>query len=56
MTKVANCSSVTAIDGGGQQMPWNDVSRFDDDAMHDLMRRIADRVYIFQVVARSWHI
>ena len=49
VTKTGDYSDVTVIDGEGRQIPWNDVSHFDDDAMRDLMRQIVDRVYTFQV-------
>ena len=49
VTNTGDFSDVTVIDGDGRQIPWNDVSHVDDDAMRDLMRQIVDRVYTFQV-------
>ena len=51
VTKTGDYSDVTVIDGDGRQIPWNDVSHIDDDAMRELMRQIVDRVYTFQVKA-----
>ena len=53
VTKTGDYSDVTVTDGDGRQIPWNDVSHFDDDAMRDLMRQIVDRVYTFQVKAED---
>lgn len=53
MTKTGDYSDVTVIDGDGRQIPWNDVSHFDDDAMRELMRQIVDRVYTFQVKSKD---
>ena len=51
VTQTGDYSDVMVVDGDGRQIPWNDVSHVDDDAMRDLMRQIVDRVYTFQVKA-----
>ena len=53
VTKTGDYSDVTVVDGEGRRIPWNDVSRFDDDAMRDLTRQIVDRMYTFQVKAED---
>ena len=37
VTNTGDYSDVTVTDGDGRQVPWNDLSHFDDDAMRDLM-------------------
>jgi len=33
----------------GRNIPWAEVSHFDDDTMRDLMRQIVNRLYTFQL-------
>ena len=49
MTKTGDYSDITVTGGDGRRIPWNDVSRIDDDATRDLMGQIMDRIYTFQV-------
>lgn len=48
VTKTGDHSDVTVIDAEGRRLPWSEVSRFDDDAMRDLMRQVVDRLFTFQ--------
>ena len=47
-TKTGDYSDVTVIDAEGRRIPWLEVSRFDDDAMRDLMREVVDCLFTFQ--------
>lgn len=48
VTKTGDYSDVFVVDTDGNRIPWGAVSRFDDDEMRDLMRRVVNRLYIFQ--------
>ena len=51
VSRTGNFSDVTVIDADGRRIPWPEVSHFDYEAMHDLMRQIVDRLYTFHVKA-----
>ena len=51
ITRTGDYSDVVVVDADGTRIPWNRVSRFDDDTMRDLMRQIVDRLYTFHVKA-----
>ena len=51
VSKTGNFSDVIVVDAEGREIPWADVSHFDDDAMRDLMRQIVNRLYTFQLKA-----
>ena len=40
-------SDAAVVDADGRRIPWPRVSHFDDGAMRDLMREVADRLYTF---------
>ena len=39
------------IDADGREIPWPEVSHFDNDAMRGLMRQVVNRLYTFQLLA-----
>jgi len=39
------------IDAEGREIPWNEVSHLDDEAMRALMRQIVNRLYTFHLMA-----
>ena len=41
VTRTGDYSDVTVIDADGRRIPWPEISHFDDDAMRDLMRQVA---------------
>lgn len=49
VTNTGDFSDVFVIDGDGNQIPWNELSRIDDDEMRDLMRQVVNRLYTFQI-------
>ena len=42
-------SDVMVVDAGGNKIPWNDVSHFDDNEMRELIREIVNRFYTFHL-------
>lgn len=48
VTKTGDYSDVTVIDADGRRILWPEVSHIDDEAMRDLMRQVADRIYTFE--------
>ncbi|HEB77539.1 MAG TPA: hypothetical protein ENI90_03300 [Methylothermaceae bacterium] len=46
-SKTGDFTDVTVIDGEGHEIPWAEVSHFDDDAMRALMQHIENRIYTF---------
>ena len=42
-------SDVMVVDAGGNKIPWNDVSHFDDNEMRELTREIVNRLYTFHL-------
>ncbi len=51
VTRTGDNSDVKVIDADGREIPWPEVSHFDDDAMRDLMRQVVNRLYSFQLLA-----
>lgn len=49
VTRTGDFSDVVVVDAEGNHIPWTEVSRFDDDEMHDLMRQVVNRLYMFQL-------
>ena len=47
VSRTGDYADVTVIDAEGWRIPWNEVSRFDDDTMRTLMRQVVDRLYTF---------
>jgi len=47
ITHTGDYSDVKVIDAEGREIPWNEVSRFDQDEMKTLMTGIVNRVYTF---------
>ncbi|MBL6941199.1 MAG: hypothetical protein ISR53_03470 [Rhodospirillales bacterium] len=55
VSKTGDFSDVMIVDANGREIPWPEVSHFDDDAMRDLMRQIVNRLYTFQLMADDPH-
>ena len=51
VTRTGDYSDVVVIDADGREIPWPEVSHFDDDAMRDVMRQVVNRLYSFQLLA-----
>jgi len=51
VSKTGDFSDVIVIDANGREIPWPEVSHFENDAMRDLMRQIVNRLYTFQLKA-----
>ena len=49
ISKTGDYSDVVVIDATGRQIPWAEVSHFDDDAMWELMRQIVNRLHTFHM-------
>jgi hypothetical protein len=49
VTRSGDYSDVRVIDANGQEIPWNQVSRINQDEMKTLMRGVVDRIYTFLV-------
>ena len=47
VSKTGDYSDVKVIDGEGREIPWNDLSRLDDDEMKKLMKQIVNRIYTY---------
>jgi len=47
ITRTGDYSDVKVIDAEGREIPWKDVSRFDQDEMKTLITGIVNRVYTF---------
>ena len=47
VSKTGDYSDVKVVDGEGREIPWNELSRIDDDEMKKLMKQIVNRVYTF---------
>lgn len=46
-TKTGNYSDVKVIDGEGREIPWNELSRLDDEEMKKFMKEIVNNIYTF---------
>jgi hypothetical protein len=55
ISETGDYSDVVVIDATGRQIPWIEVSHFDDDAMRDLMRQIVNRLYTFHMSTDDPH-
>ena len=44
-SKTGDFTDVVVIDAEGREIPWAEVSHFDDDAMRALMQQIVNRIY-----------
>jgi len=55
VSKTGDFSDVMVVDADGREIPWTEVSHFDDDTMHDLMRQIVNRLYTFQLKTDDPH-
>ena len=49
VSRTGDGSDVVVIDADGNRIPWNSVSRIDDDEMRTLMRDIINRLYTFHL-------
>ena len=49
VTRTGDYSDVTIIDADGNEIPWNEASRIDDNEMKILMKRIVNRIYTFLI-------
>ena len=52
-TKTGDFSDVKVIDGNGKEIPWNEVSRFNDEEMKRLMKEVVNRIYTFNVLMEN---
>ena len=55
ISKTGDFSDVMVVDADGREIPWTEVSHFDDDTMRDLMRQIVNRLYTFQLKTDDPH-
>lgn len=49
VTNAGDFSDVIVVDADGNQIPWQELSRIDDNEMRDLMRQVVNRLYTFQL-------
>jgi hypothetical protein len=47
VTRSGDYSDVKVIDAEGREIPWNQVSRIDQDEMKTLMTGVVDRIHTF---------
>jgi hypothetical protein len=47
VSKTGDFTDVKVIDADGREIPWPEVSHFDNDAMRALMQQIINRIYTF---------
>ena len=47
VTRAGHYSDVKVIDAEGREIPWNQVSRIDDEEMKMLMTGVVNRIYTF---------
>ncbi len=47
VSKTGDFTDVKVIDADGREIPWPEVSHFDNDAMRALMQQIVNRIYTF---------
>ena len=52
-THTGDYSDVKVVDAEGNEIPWAEVSRFDDDEMKKLMKQIINRIYTFNLNAED---
>ena len=64
VTRTADGFDVTVVDTDGRRIPWPEASYFGDEAIRDLMRQVANRLYTLramidgpalQAVLDHWH-
>src|ERR1700737_3481185 len=53
VSKTGDYSDVKVIDGEGREIPWNDLSRLNDDEMKRLMKQIVNRFYTYFIRAED---
>jgi hypothetical protein len=46
-THTGDYSDVKIIDANGREIPWNEVSRINQDEMKTLMKGVVDKIYTF---------
>jgi len=51
VTKTGDFGDVFVLDAEGNQIPWAEVSRIDDDEMRALMKNIVNRIFTFHLCA-----
>ncbi|MBF0116639.1 MAG: hypothetical protein HQM04_16545 [Magnetococcales bacterium] len=51
VSRTGDFSDVRVIDADGNEIPWLEVSHFDDDEMKALMKQIVNRLYTFHLKA-----
>lgn len=49
VTKTGDWTDVVVIDAEGNNIPWAEVSRIDDDEMRALMGDVVNRLYTFHL-------
>ena len=55
VSKTGDFSDVMVVDADGRNIPWTEVSHFDDGTMRDLMRQVVNRIYTFQLKTDDPH-
>lgn len=51
VSNTGDFSDVKVVDAEGNEIPWNDVSHFDDNEIKLLMKQIVNRLYTFQIMS-----
>ena len=51
ITRIGDYSDVVVVDVAGRRIPWPEVSRFDENEMHDPIREIVNKLHTFFVKA-----
>jgi hypothetical protein len=47
ITHTGDYSDVKVIDANGREIPWNQISRINQDEMKTLMKGVVDKIYTF---------
>ncbi len=53
ITKTGDYSDVKVIDGTGQEIPWNEISRISQDEMEQFMKEVVNRLYTFDQMIQT---
>jgi len=53
ISKTGDYSDVKVIDGTGREIPWTELSRFDDEEMKKLMQQCVNKTYTFLLKAED---
>ena len=53
ITQTGDYSDVKVIDAAGNEIPWTEVSRLDQNEMKSLMKQVVNRIYTFYLHAED---